>query len=217
MANGSPSRIVRATLTPNRREGATVKKLMTFLCLMMAGAVASAAQAPSVTLTATIGANNVPTLSWSAPWATSCTASGSWSGTKAASGSETLPRVADSATYNITCQGAADNQARLSWSAPTAYTDGTPLPPSQIGAYRIYQGASASSLARVSEVSGSTLSATAQALPTGTHFFAISTVTVAGMESALSGTGSKTITAPPVASDTEVVRNGNPPTGLQVE
>lgn len=194
-----------------------MKKFISFLALVTLSSFALASQAPSVNLTATIGANNVPTLSWSAPWAASCTASGSWSGTKAASGSETLPRVSDSATYSITCQGVVDNQARLSWGAPTQYTDGTPLPAAQIAGYRIYQGTTASNLARVSEVNGSTLSTTAQALPTGTHFFAVSTVTVAGMESALSAPGSKTITTAPSASDTEVVRNSNPPTGLQVD
>ena len=43
-----------------------------------------------------------PTLTWStSPAASSCVASGQWSGEKGAAGSETLPAITESATYNL--------------------------------------------------------------------------------------------------------------------
>jgi hypothetical protein len=83
--------------------------------------------------------------------------------------------------------------ATLSWMAPTQYTDGSPLPASQLAAYRIYRGASPGSLARVAEVDSRTLVFAVQSLPSGTHYFAVTAVTLAGVESALSAVGSKSI------------------------
>jgi hypothetical protein len=83
--------------------------------------------------------------------------------------------------------------AMLSWQAPTQYIDGSSLPASQLAAYRVYQGASAGSLVRVAEVDGLTLAFNVQSLPSGTHYFAVTAVTLAGAESALSAVGSKTI------------------------
>ena len=46
------------------------------------------------------------TLSWSSTHATNCSASGSWSGDKSTSGSETISgEVAGSNTYELTCLG----------------------------------------------------------------------------------------------------------------
>lgn len=83
--------------------------------------------------------------------------------------------------------------ATLSWLAPTQYTDGSSLPASQLGAYRIYRGTNAGSLSRIAEVDDGTLSFTVQSLAAGTHYFAVTAVTVGGTESALSAVGSKTI------------------------
>jgi hypothetical protein len=67
----------------------------------------------------------VPVLTWdTAPLADDCTASGDWAGSKGPSGTETLPAISSSATYNITCQW-LDEAAMLSWTAPTQNTDGT--------------------------------------------------------------------------------------------
>lgn len=88
---------------------------------------------------------------------------------------------------------ASSGSATLSWQAPTQYTDGSALPGSQLGAYRIYRGNSAGSLSRIAEVDDGTMSFTVQSLTTGTHYFAVTAVTVGGTESALSSVGSKTI------------------------
>jgi hypothetical protein len=96
--------------------------------------------------------------------------------------------------FSITAVPAAPSgTATLSWLAPTQYTDGSALPASQLGAYRIYRGASAGSLSRIAEVDDGTMSFTVQSLAAGTHYFAVTAVTVGGTESALSAVGSKTI------------------------
>ena len=67
-----------------------------------------------------------PVLTWStSPPATSCQASGQWSGTKAAAGSETLPVITSSATYNLSCIWPGDSIATLTWVNPTKNTDGS--------------------------------------------------------------------------------------------
>lgn len=70
-----------------------------------------------------------PTLTWSTePAAASCTALGDWSGAKAASGTETLPAVSGSATFDITCTWSASpsgDSVTLNWTLPTMNTDGS--------------------------------------------------------------------------------------------
>ena len=60
---------------------------------------------PTLTLGATsVVAGSSTTITWSAPYATGCTASGSWSGALAASGTQTLtPAAAGVTTYGLSC------------------------------------------------------------------------------------------------------------------
>ena len=63
---------------------------------------------PVVTLTAaqsSVTSGGSTTLTWSATNATSCTASGAWSGTKAASGTAPTGALTSNATYEIECVG----------------------------------------------------------------------------------------------------------------
>ena len=75
--------------------------------------VTATTQAGTPAPTATISANPTSvssggssTLTWSSTNATSCTASGGWSGSKAVSGTQTLTNLTATATYSITCTGA---------------------------------------------------------------------------------------------------------------
>lgn len=71
--------------------------------------------APTVTLSASassVPTNSQVTLTWSSQNATSCTASGTWSGAKATSGSEPLTVTANSA-YTLTCVGAGGSGQAL--------------------------------------------------------------------------------------------------------
>lgn len=51
-----------------------------------------------------IAKGNTATLSWNSSRATSCTASGAWSGTKSTSGQETTGKLDSSKTYNLSCR-----------------------------------------------------------------------------------------------------------------
>jgi Subtilase family len=73
----------------------------------------SAFVVPTLVLAATsISLGSSTTLTWSAIDATSCTASGNWSGTQATSGSVTLsPTTAGTAAYTLTCANAFGTSA----------------------------------------------------------------------------------------------------------
>ena len=70
------------------------------------------------------------TLTWSSINTTACTASGSWTGTRATSGSATItaPTVTGTATYTLTCnnaQGSANNSATLTVTAASSTATAT--------------------------------------------------------------------------------------------
>lgn len=65
--------------------------------------------APSVTLSAaptTVASGGSSTLSWNSSNATSCTASGAWTGAKSTSGTETRTNLTANSTFTLTCTGA---------------------------------------------------------------------------------------------------------------
>jgi lysophospholipase L1-like esterase len=72
---------------------------------------------PEPTLTFTASDATVPSggavqLSWSSTDASSCTASGSWSGAKESSGTETSPALLNPATFTLACQGPGGTTTR---------------------------------------------------------------------------------------------------------
>jgi hypothetical protein len=125
----------------DHKQGHHVKHLIAAL-LLFAG-VANAQTDPTLTFTAefTRGVETVvPKLTWTtSPAATSCTASGDWSGTKAASGTETLDAVNVTKAYTLVCTWPGDSKATLTWVAPTTYTNGQPM---TVAKYRITFGTS---------------------------------------------------------------------------
>ena len=71
--------------------------------------VASAPAAPTVSLQSSatsVGSGGTVTLVWTSQNATSCVASGSWSGKEPANGSATSPTISATATFTLTCTGA---------------------------------------------------------------------------------------------------------------
>ena len=99
------------------------------------------AQTPDVSFTISASSQGpgtaVPTLSWSStPAASSCTASGDWSGTKTASGTAVLAAVNANKAYRIVCNFLADSGAVVSWTPPTTNSDGTPY--TDLAGYKVY-------------------------------------------------------------------------------
>ncbi len=92
------------------------------------GSPPAATPAPTVTIAAnpvsvTAGSNS--TLSWSSTNATSCSASGGWSGTKNLSGSQSTGALTTTGTYSLTCTGAggsASQSATVTVTLATAPT-----------------------------------------------------------------------------------------------
>jgi hypothetical protein len=90
--------------------------------------------APSVSLDAsstTINAGNSATLTWTSSNATSCSASGVWSGSEATSGTQSTGALEDDASYSLTCTGSGGTSPTASVAItvnalPTAQLTATP-------------------------------------------------------------------------------------------
>jgi len=74
--------------------------------------------------------------------AASCAASGGWTGTKAASGTETLAAVSKATTYTLQCSWPGSDRFTLNWKVPTTNDDGSAL--TDLAGYTIYYSTSAS-------------------------------------------------------------------------
>jgi hypothetical protein len=85
---------------------------------------------PTVTLSAlptSINSGSSSTLTWSTAGVTSCTASGTWSGTKATSGSVSTSALTTTSTYSLNCTGAggsASASVTVTVSSSTLITAG---------------------------------------------------------------------------------------------
>lgn len=134
----------------------------------------------------------VPVLTWSTnPVATSCVASGGWSGTKAVAGTQTLVSIIASTNYTLTCTWGVGS-ATVHWTAPTTNTDGTPL--TNLASFRVYYGTSASSLSQNTAITDITRSsATIGSLSPGTWYFAVRAVNTNNVESRNSNVASKAV------------------------
>jgi hypothetical protein len=135
-----------------------------------------------------------PKLTWStSPAATSCTASGAWSGTKAANGTETLAEITSSQVYTLTCSWPAQLGASIDWKAPTENTDGTALVPCLSDTptdkkcllkYRLFYGKSPGALTTPKDISRNVIHWDLPGLSGGTWYFQLKAVNAAGVESA---------------------------------
>jgi hypothetical protein len=97
--------------------------------------VASSLPAPTVDLSASptsVASGGSTTLSWTSTNATSCTASGNWSGTKATTGSQSVGPLTANRTYTLTCTGANGNAADT--QAVTVTSASEPAPTLTLGA-----------------------------------------------------------------------------------
>jgi hypothetical protein len=184
------------------------KRLVGWACaLMFIGAGTAQAQTAgvvSLSATPTSGTGSVtPRLTWSTtPAATSCTASGGWSGTKAASGAQTLTAITGSTNYTLTCSWGTGS-ATVTWAAPTQNTDGTSL--TNLASYKVMYGTSSTSFTRTATISDPAARSTVLgSLSPATWYFKVRAVNSAGVESADSNVASKAVRAPTAAKTVSV-------------
>ncbi|HUO68864.1 MAG TPA: GDSL-type esterase/lipase family protein, partial [Gammaproteobacteria bacterium] len=95
---------------------------------------AGSPSAPTVSLTATpasVASGATTQLSWTSTNATSCTASGGWSGSQPTSGSATSAAITTTTTFTLTCAGAggsgSDSKTVAIIGAPTVSLTATPM------------------------------------------------------------------------------------------
>lgn len=137
--------------------------------------------APTVSLSASptsVSSGGSATLTWSSTDATSCTASGNWSGTLATSGSRVMSSITSSQSYTLTCTGAGGTASKT--VAVGVVVDTNTGGTTSGGAYEVYQGCEVpptSGYARtvyIDPVSGSDLGSGAQTAPFKTLATALS-------------------------------------------
>jgi hypothetical protein len=163
--------------------------------LLIAAGAAHAQTAGVVTLRANSTAATgsfVPVLTWSTnPTATSCRASGGWSGTRAAAGTATLPVINANTNYTLTCSWGTGS-AVVSWVAPTTNTNGTPL--TNLAGFRIYYGTSSTSLTQSTTVNNvAARSATISPLVPSTWYFKVRAINTSQVESSDSNIAAKSV------------------------
>lgn len=190
--------------------------------MFLANVHAQVAELPGTfTVTPTAGTSPLAvTIAWNvSPFSGgTCTASGSWTGAKALSGTQNVTNLTANATYTLTCTRSIRSSASLQWTAPTRNTDGTTL--TTLAGYRISYGLSATALTNAIQVaSPTTVSYIVENLDPGTWHFGVRAYTTTGAESDLSNIVSKvaTTTTETRASTRDVVVTPKPePPVLQV-
>lgn len=191
------------------------------LAIVLAAALLPVAALAEVTVTLTADpaqgdVSVTPTLTWSSTGAASCTASGGWSGVKAPSGSETLPAINVTTTYNLSCS-ADGGEAVLTWTPPTKRTDGSDL--TNLAQYGIFVGGDSANLSKVETIPAGGTTYTLTGLAEGPTFFAMTALDANGVESVKSNSVSKTVVAASAAANTTVTIQSapNPPVLTAVE
>jgi hypothetical protein len=135
-------------------------------------------------------------------WASFNSSNGTLSGTPSAGDAGTTTGIVISVTdgkatasltsFSLAVVEAVTGSATLSWTPPTANTDGSQL--TTLAGYRIYYGKSSSQLDQVVEISNPGISSyQVDGLTEGTWYFSVHSYTHAGTESTDSNLASKTI------------------------
>jgi hypothetical protein len=184
------------------------------LPLMLLGSFAHAQTAGTITFTAnrtSATGSLTPVLTWStSPVASSCLASGAWSGTKFASGTETLATITSSKSYTLTCTWGGGGTATVNWTAPTRNTNGSTL--TNLSGFKVLFGTSSTALNQSKTVSDPRATSTQiTALGAGTWYFAVRAVNSSQVESANSNVGQKTITAASAAKTVNITITASTP------
>lgn len=182
------------------------KNLFAWACalLFVGAAQAQTAGVVNLSVTPTSGTGSVtPKLTWStSPTAQSCTASGGWSGTKAASGTQTLTAVRANTNFTLTCTWGTGSAA-VSWAAPTKNSDGTNL--TDLASFKVLYGTSTGSMTRTANITDPTRrTATLSSLSPATWYFKVRAVNSKGVESGDSNIASKAVKGATAAKTVKV-------------
>jgi hypothetical protein len=100
------------------------------------------------------------------------------------------------ATFSLTVNSTAPQtgSASLSWAAPTARSDGTPLSMSEIAGYTLYYGSSAGNYSTSVDINDPfTTSITVTDLPVGTYYFVMTARDTDGQESGYSSVAQRQV------------------------
>ncbi|MEM8766641.1 MAG: hypothetical protein AAGE43_04305 [Pseudomonadota bacterium] len=157
-----------------------------------------AAPAPDVSLTAEqaiINSGASVRLSWSVDNATSCQASGGWSGSRGTSGSQVVGPINAQTTFSLSCSGPGgsaldmvairvNGTATLNWQAPTENVDGSAL--TDLAGYRVYYGDASRSYTEMTDVANPGATSVNLTLPSGDYYVAMTALDAEGNESAYS-------------------------------
>ena len=147
------------------------------------------------TSSATVNQGGSVTLTWTSTYTSSCAASGAWSGSRAASGSELVGPIDAASTFTLSCSGAGGNVVEmltvsaigpvsLSWAAPTENVDGTPL--TDLAGYRIYYGSESRTYSDMEEIMEPASTGYTLNLASGDYYVAMTALDQQGNESAYS-------------------------------
>lgn len=190
------------------------------LCLLISLFAVPAIAANTVTLNADLVSGNgsvTPTLTWStSPVADNCTASGGWTGTKAASGSEKIPAITVSKTFVLSCSWNSGT-ATINWTVPTTNTDGSPL--TDLAGYKIYRSILGSPESLIKTIaSPSTVTYVDGPLTPATYGYTMTSINTGNIESDHTNQATKTIVAANDSQQIAITVNPkpNPPGGFSV-
>ncbi|NBC23822.1 MAG: hypothetical protein GVY21_10140 [Gammaproteobacteria bacterium] len=153
---------------------------------------------PSVTFDAadqTVPAGQTTVLSWQSTAASSCQASGGWSGAREVQGSATVGPVQGSTTFTLTCSnGGGSTVAMLSvgivdvvslaWQPPAENQDGSPL--TDLSGYRIHYGSFSRNYTDDVVIDDASTTNWDLNLPSGDHYIAMTAFDAQGNESGYS-------------------------------
>jgi hypothetical protein len=141
------------------------------------------------------------TLTWSAPGATECTATGAWSGSQPTSGSLTTTSLTQTSSFGLSCAGANGNtigtvnvevlDRTLRWDAPTQYADGSPI--AGLGGYVVHWGVQSGTYTDSHRIDDPGTTEWQTDIDAGTYYFALTAFDTAGNESDYSNEVVKTI------------------------
>ncbi len=144
---------------------------------------------------AVIASGSSVVLNWNSTQATSCTASGGWTGDLSVSGSQTVGPLTQNTTFTLGCTDGSATAIQmltvsvsgllaLNWQAPTENVDGTPL--TDLASYRIYYGEGSRNYSETVNVADPAAVTHSFTLISGSYYVAMTAIDIDGNESAFS-------------------------------